>query len=138
MQWVVEKGFCLNHGLLYFLEFFYSYLSVVGCWSVVSGTCLLLVVGCRLSNADCRLSDVVVGGCCWFSIFFIDGAHLRFLGRKMGEPLLQEEERCGVLSARFILIRFCREEQPSLYKKLAVFPSPAGMSLTKLSLPGKN
>ncbi len=64
----MQEGF-----LLYFLEFFYSYLSVVGCWSFVSvgGACLLLVVGCRLSIGDCRLSNVAVRGFFWLLSFCV-------------------------------------------------------------------
>ncbi len=69
MQWVVEKGFCLDHGLLYFLEFFFIptcrllgvgrlYLSVVlVCYWLLGVGCLMLIVDCRMSLS------VVVAGC---------------------------------------------------------------------------
>ncbi len=32
------------------------------------GSCLLLVVECRLSSADCWLLGVAVSVCCWFLV----------------------------------------------------------------------
>jgi hypothetical protein len=71
-----EKGFCLQPDLVSCI-FSVLYLlsvvrSVIGCWcclSVVSaGASVVIVVGCRLSGVDCKLSGVAVDGCRWFLV----------------------------------------------------------------------
>jgi hypothetical protein len=76
---------CFQLGLLYFLSFrFFTlvgcFLSVVECWCRLSGipadgSCQLLVVGCRLSSADCFGLSVDVW--CWFLVV---GSRLLFVG----------------------------------------------------------
>ncbi len=51
-------------------------MSAVGCllcWMgvPVGASCLMLVVEYCLSSADCYLSGVAVGVCCWFLVWYV-------------------------------------------------------------------